>query len=298
MHHRYGFAADFINCVYDKQKRKIKEYKMNKPQFIVVLGNIKGGTGKSTLAMHLTVSLLYRGLSVSTVDLDGRQGSFSRYLENRKRYIQEHDRDIPTSDHLRLSPVLHESADPLKEQLNEFIENSKTDVVLIDTPGNDSLLSGYAHSLADVLITPLNDSFIDLDVLVNVKASVPDHQLPLSVYAAMIWQQRMQKAALKKGSIEWLIVRNRMHSIASRNRLQMDKILLALSKRIGFHLAGSIGERIIFRELFDLGLTVLDKEEKQTLLSHISARQEIRVLTDMVLKFRDKKDAARVVQAP
>lgn len=260
---------------------------VNKKPWVIVFGNIKGGTGKSTLAVHMSVALLYRGYTVASVDLDGRQGTFSRYLENRKAYCEAIQKPFPTPRHLRISPVLHEDFTPSREALDTYLSTCGEDIVVVDTAGNDSLLSCYAHSLADILVTPINDSFIDLDMLVNIQPS--DKALPLSRYASMVWEQRMQKAAQQQGSIEWLIVRNRMYSMASKNRLHMEKILKGLSKRIGFHLVGEVGERVIFRELFDSGLTLLDKEEKLTTLSHVAARQELRILTDALIHFQNRQ---------
>jgi chromosome partitioning protein len=58
---------------------------------IVVLGNEKGGSGKSTTAMHLAVALLRQGKRVGTIDLDARQGTFSRLIENRESFSAESD---------------------------------------------------------------------------------------------------------------------------------------------------------------------------------------------------------------
>src|SRR5580704_12617755 len=51
---------------------------------VIVLGNEKGGSGKSTTAMHVAVALLRAGQRVATIDLDSRQKSFTHYIENRR----------------------------------------------------------------------------------------------------------------------------------------------------------------------------------------------------------------------
>src|SRR5437764_6703656 len=51
---------------------------------VIVLGNEKGGSGKSTTAMHIAVALLKAGQRVATIDLDSRQKSFTHYIENRR----------------------------------------------------------------------------------------------------------------------------------------------------------------------------------------------------------------------
>ena len=160
------------------------------------------------------------------------------------------------------------------------------DILMIDTAGYDSTLSRYAHSLADILVTPMNDSAIDLDLLVNVKDTSKPGELPLSHYAHLVWEQRMRKVVEESGTLEWLIVRNRMHSLSSRNQVQLDKILTTLSQRIGFQMAHNVGERVIFRELFPYGLTVMDQRSDKGQSN--PGYQEISMITNKILSFQDK----------
>ena len=157
------------------------------------------------------------------------------------------------------------------------------DYIVIDTPGSDSYLSRLAHSFADTLITPLNDSFVDLDMLVRVNADSLDILKP-STYSEMVWDQKKQRAIRDGGSIDWIVMRNRLSSIYSRNKEEMEKVLKALSKRIGFRLVDGFGERVIFRELFLSGLTLLDMRENNVplSLSHMAAKQELSSLMDVI----------------
>lgn len=258
--------------------------------FLIVFGNMKGGTGKSTLAFHVMTALLYQGKTVASVDIDGSQGTFSRYLENRLAYKKDFPH-IPVPDmHHRISPVLHEDMTPLQNTLHDILDKSTQDIIVIDTPGNDSIFSQYTHSLADLLITPINDSYIDLDLLINIQNDTlpSDQRPPLSTYANMVWKQRIQKAARKDGPLEWMILRNRINTLVSKNHQSIDTLVENLSKRIGFHLAHGVGERVIFRELFGEGTTLLDKGERKTTLSHIAARHEIRSFLDHILHFHEK----------
>ncbi|MDR1391258.1 MAG: division plane positioning ATPase MipZ [Holosporales bacterium] len=247
---------------------------------IIVFGNQKGGTGKSTLAMHLVVNLLQTGNKIATIDVDARQGTFTRYIENREKTKKENP--------VVLTPVhaaLFESeADSVLEQRKEDLANFSAlinslqlyDYIVVDTPGNDNYLSRVAHSFADVIITPMNESFIDLDLLVRI-SDTTEGQLKPSSYAEMVWNQKKEKAIRDKGMIDWIVLVNRMSSAASKNRYELDKVLSALSKRIGFRLAKGFKERVIFRELFLSGLTLLDRNvsSAQISLSHIAARQEL-----------------------
>lgn len=253
---------------------------------IIVFGNTKGGTGKSTLAVHVTVDLLYRGHRVMCVDCDGDQGTLSRYWENRQDFQTRNPNKVPMPvSTMRFSP--REDIAPMAAHMEWLQANRDSwDIVIMDTAGYDSALSRYAHNWADILVTPMNDSAIDLDLLVNVKDTTKPGQLPLSHYAHLVWEQRMRKVAEQSGTLEWLIIRNRMHSLRSRNQMQLDTILTALSQRIGFHMANSVGERVIFRELFAYGLTVMDQKKLNS--TYATAYQEIQSMTDRILSFQDK----------
>lgn len=260
---------------------------MSKYPAVVVCGNNKGGVGKSTLAFHLAIGFLYQGFRVSCIDLDGGQGTLSRSIENRQKYSQSSGQNLDVPSFLRVSPE-ESPLEELKEKISQYIASCGADVVIIDCPGTDNALARYGHALADVLVSPMNDSSIDLDLFVNIsqdgQSEVHVQKLPLGPYAHMVWEQRLERAAKQSVGLEWVVVRNRMHNLVSRNQLYIENILTRLSKRIGFHVVGTIGERVIFRELFPLGLTLLDKQEKNTTLSHITARQELRTLSDFLLK--------------
>ena len=124
---------------------------------------------------------------------------------------------------------------------------------------------------------------MDLDMLVRVSAESLNILKP-STYSEMVWEQKKQRAIRDSGSIDWIVMRNRLSSIYSRNKEEMEKVLKALSKRIGFRLVDGFGERVIFRELFLSGLTLLDMRENNVplSLSHMAAKQELSVLMDMI----------------
>jgi chromosome partitioning protein len=250
---------------------------------MVVLGNEKGGTGKSTIAMHLIVSLLRQGARVASLDLDARQGTLSHYVANRQR-AQKDFPDLVCPDHSSIyqstaqDKLVAEEED--RQNFMNALDRCKTyDYVVIDTPGNDTFLSRLAHSFADTLITPLNDSFIDLDMLIRLEHGEIEKLRP-STYATMVWDQKKEKAVRESGNIDWIVLRNRLNPIYSKNKEEMHKILTALSKRIGFRLLAGFCDRVIFRELFINGTTLLDLKDTGTTmtLSHVAARKELRDL--------------------
>lgn len=249
---------------------------------IIVLGNEKGGTGKSTVSMHVIVSLLRMGFSVGSIDVDARQGTLTRYMNNRKATNER----VPLmlSDHISVPPSQHASRDDAAREDQQNLQNaldqlSSKQFILIDTPGNDTPLSRSAHAVADTLVTPLNDSFVDLDVLAHVHVDTLDMTQP-STYANMVWDQKKQRALRDRGSVDWIILRNRLSSVRAKNKQKMEKVMQLLSKRLGFRYVAGFGERVIFRELFLSGLTVLDLQDCKIpmTLSHVAAKQELRNL--------------------
>jgi chromosome partitioning protein len=247
---------------------------------VIVFGNEKGGTGKSTVAMHVAVHLLNEGCKVGTIDVDARQGTFTGYFERRKNIggdvkLPEHIAIPRSEDNDREKAGLIDA-----ESFKKAIERlSSCDFIVIDTPGNDTSLSQTAHSYADTLVTPLNDSFVDLDVLVKVSGTDMKTLRP-SIYAETVWNQRKERAKRGENPIDWIVIRNRLTTLYTKNKKDVSVILEALSKRIGFRPGAGFCERVIFKELFLSGLTLLDlkKSGVQMSVSHVAARQELRDL--------------------
>jgi len=259
---------------------------------VIVVGNEKGGSGKSTIAMHLVVALLDAGMTVGTIDLDSRQQSLTRYLENREDWARRRRLDVALPVHYAVASGTHGHLDQDEERdfgiFSEAIGRLEhtCDFVIIDSPGSDNYLSRIGHSMADTLITPINESFVDLDVLVNVDGESFGIIRP-SQYAMMVRESRRRRFLVDGGGIDWIVVRNRFNRIASRNKQRINELLDVLPEELDFRLAPSLGDRVIFRELFPRGLTLFDVMNKGSginiSMSHLAARQEVRAL----LKFLD-----------
>lgn len=254
---------------------------------VLVIGNEKGGSGKSTTALHIAVALMSEGASVATLDLDARQGTLSRYIENRAAYVRRKGSDLPIPTHAAVAAsALTDRVDADADEQARFEAALEppllnADFVLIDTPGSDTNLSRLAHMWADTLLTPLNDSFIDLDLLARVDPDTLKVVRP-SVYAEAVWRQRQIRAVQGGRPVDWVVMRNRLSSLAARNKRDMGAVLEALAKRIGFRTTTGLSERVIYRELFLNGLTLLDLKRggggPALTLSHVAARQEVRDL--------------------
>ena len=254
---------------------------------VIVVGNEKGGSGKSTTAMHLIVALLQTGRSVASIDLDVRQASLSRYVSNREGYRRISGRDLGMPHHYVADGAGPNGASTpqQKDQLALLIEGARVnhDVVVVDTPGSDSPLSQFGHSFADILITPVNDSFLDLDVLGhmdprNLRVIAPSH------YAESVMLQRRERQERGAEDTDWIVMRNRLSNLDAHNKRDVERVLAELSERVGFRTIPGFAELVIYRELFLVGLTIMDlkdaTDDNRLTLSHLAARQEVRSLVE------------------
>jgi chromosome partitioning protein len=253
---------------------------------IVVFGNEKGGSGKSTTCMHTATALVRSGARVGALDLDLRQRTFTRYLENRAEFAAREKVRLPSPQIGSLPKVDRESLgpteNPFDRALGLAIEELRADCdfVVIDCPGSHTRLSQIAHSLADTLVTPLNDSFVDFDLLARTDPATGKVLGP-SVYSEMVWHARQLRAKSGSKPIDWIVLRNRLGRQEMHNKRKMGAALEDLSKRIGFRVAPGFTERVIFRELFPRGMTLLDLKDvgvNSLSLSNVAARQEVRDL--------------------
>ncbi|WP_288418358.1 division plane positioning ATPase MipZ [uncultured Novosphingobium sp.] len=243
----------------------------------IVFANEKGGTGKSTTAVHVAIALAYQGAQVACIDLDHRQRTLFRYMENRLDTEKRRGISLPGT---RFTYYDGDSVDELEEIAAEIGEGQ--DFLLFDTPGKDDPLARHVATTADTLVTPLNDSFVDFDLIGQVEGETFKVK-KLSFYAELMWEARKKRAHStindQRRELDWVVVRNRTQQLQARNMKRLDGALHELSKRVGFRVAGGLSERVIFRELFPSGLTLLDKGHLGDLgTSHLVARQELRGL--------------------
>jgi chromosome partitioning protein len=257
---------------------------------VIVLGNEKGGSGKSTTAMHVAVALLNCGQRVATIDLDSRQQSLTHYIDNRRQWARRSGLDLRVPVNFCVA-----RGSTLRMDENESIEftgfadavtavERTHDFIVVDTPGTDTYLMRLAHSMADTLITPLNDSFVDFDVLGTVDqtsfaVSGESH------YAEMVRDARRQRRLIDGARMDWIVVRNRLSVLGSRNKKLIGEGLNELAARLGFRTIDGFAERVVFREFFPRGLTALDPLDEETLgtrpnLAHVTARQEVTTLIE------------------
>jgi len=265
----------------------VPSFGAHSPAQVVVIGNQKGGSGKSTFAMHIIVALLKAGKRVASFDLDLNQLTLTRYLRNRHEWVQKHEQKLELPDHYPVTDEVHgttlrrfisrlkkigrahkrdfisSNALSYSADLRQFISQLKKigrahehDFVVIDTPGGVQHLSLIVHGMADTLITPINDSLVDLDVLVAIEQS--DLEPQPSVYAKMVWRALEARRKVNGRTTDWIVVRNRLESVESSNQRQITQVLDVIQRTVGFRVARGLLERPVYREFFAAGLTVFD----------------------------------------
>ena len=267
-----------------------------KPAHVIVFGNEKGGSGKSTLAQHVLVSLLRQGKRVASLDLDIRQKTLTRFLNNRRQWAGRENTALVTSRHLTLKPCTYANRQQQEEE--EFAAFAAAvgqleydyDYLIIDTPGHDGFLCRLGHAMADTLVTPVNDSFVDLDVLGKFDTE-SGLLLRENQYTTMVRESRRRRHEADGGTIDWIVVRNRLSMLDANNKKRVEQALHSNEASLGYRQVTGLAERVIYRELFQSGMTILDVLAQDTLvratMSHLAARQEIRHLVQC-LKLPDR----------
>lgn len=269
---------------------------------VIVVGNEKGGAGKSTLAIHIVTALLHAGAKVAVLDLDLRQQTMGHFFSNRAKWLAANDAEAPMPIEHPISSAGDALAKaPDAEQLARFEEAfaevaGAAEFVLIDTPGADTAISRAAHAKADLIVTPMNDSFVDFDML-GVVDPVTLDLTRHSLYAETVWACRKQRATVDRKQIDWVVLRNRLAPTEARNRKRLDERVQALSRKVGFRVGPGLRDRVIYRELFPFGLTVADLSPTirpvAMGLQHVAARQELRAVM-VALGFNGLDDAEKI----
>jgi len=260
---------------------------------VIVVGNNKGGSGKSTIAMHVAIALIKAGQRVATIDLDNKQKSLTHYIDNRRDWARETSLELGVPTHMCFETVNGRTSEVEtlgRSALAEIVEllSRSHDFVVVDCPGYDTYLTSFMHSLANTLITPLNDSFLDFDVLGTIDPN--DFKVTgISHYSKMVEEARRERSAHDQPAFEWVVLRNRLSMLGSRNKRLVGDALGELSKTLNFRLVDGLAERVIFREFYPRGLTALDDISQlapgaRPTMSHVTARLEMeRLMTAIML---------------
>lgn len=251
---------------------------------IIVIGNEKGGTGKSTLAMHLAVKLLQENFKVTVIDLDGRQGSLSKYVANRRNFCSRNHVNLPTPMHYVFEPQDDQGN---RIEIQNLIKDLSVrfDAIIIDTPGTKNYLFELAHQYPHTLITPISDSLIDLSAIADINPCTGEI-LQSGHYAEFVWDVKKSLAAKGLPYLNWVVCGNKVSSIRSNNKNAVFNKLEGLAKLYGFRFTPGLKDRVIYKELFLEGLTVLDlavpELHRRMTMSHLAAKMELNSLAEFI----------------
>ncbi len=269
----------------------------------LVLGNEKGGSGKSTLCIHLAVALMLDGMRVTTIDLDARKQTLTHMIRNRRKWAETQDIFLPTPENFLLDHTETDSQRTNKwsdfEAFSRLFNSLRAhnDFIIIDTPSAPSQLSSLAHAVADTLLTPINDSMLDIDVLAHVAPNFSAAR-GRSSYVEVVEAARQERLVEEGVEIDWVVLRNRLLATDTPNHKNVGDVLSRLSKQLSFREVTGIGEHLIYREYFNMGLTALDPVESFGLrtrhtVDHMASRNEILSLVDTLYLPRDERGRRR-----
>jgi chromosome partitioning protein len=275
---------------------------------VIVLGNEKGGVGKSTIAMHAAIALLHLGQRVATLDLDLRQKSLTHYVDNRGHWARQSRTQLSMPSHFCIPRGCTQNLEDNEAiEFTGFVDaltavEDDHDFIVIDTAGSDSHLTRLAHSMANTLITPLNDSFLDFDVLASVDPATYA-VTGESHYARIVREARQQRRLADGIQMDWIVLRNRISTLDSHSNERMDAGLEELGQRLGFRSGTGLAERPVYREFFPRGLTVADEVAESTHgvrpnFSHGAARDELmNLLGELKLPLDERGQRRAAAQA-
>jgi chromosome partitioning protein len=250
---------------------------------VIVFANEKGGVGKSTLAFHCAVALCDAGARVAVIDLDRHQQTLASALANRDATARSLQVDLPRPRYAVLQQ-------PSGAQLSQEIARIGNDCnfIVIDAAGQDSAIARRAIAFADTLVTPVNSSFVDVDLLgkldpVTMHLREPGH------FGRLVNELREERVRCGMEPLDWIVMKNRVRTAEVRQQIRIDQALERLAGRIGFRIGHGLVERVAYRELFLFGLTHLDLKRipKLARMQARTGEEILRLVADLALPHRE-----------
>lgn len=219
---------------------------------IIVFANEKGGVGKSTSAFHTCIALCNAGERVAALDVDLRQLTLHRALWARQESERAYGVRLPGPEQIML---VQQNENELAEKLR--MARMHHSFIIIDVGGHDSPIARRAIFMADTIVTPVNDSFIDLDMLGRIDPRTGEFKV-LGNFARLVEHLKEPGVALRARPLDWVVMQNRARSLGTRNARKIEEALSKIAPVAGFRLVPGLRERVTYRELFPLGLTLFD----------------------------------------
>lgn len=242
------------NAYDDFERPRFSNPLPTKKSHIIVFANEKGGVGKSTTAFHICVALCNAKEKVAALDVDLRQLTLDRALNARAETARRMAIDLPSPRQILL-------AQSTEAELETKIRMAQIDCsfIIIDVGGHDSPIARRAIYMADTIVTPVNDSFIDLDMLGHIDPHTGELKT-LGAFARLVEHLKEPGLARREKPLDWVVMQNRSRSLGTKNERKFLDALHTIAPKAGFRLVPGLRERVIYRELFPIGLTLFDLE--------------------------------------
>ncbi len=248
---------------------------------VVTVGGFKGGTGKTTVAALLGVAAVKDGLRVACLDLDRNTRNLSSFVTLRRASRLE------SPDHVMLMDMdedVRANARPRHSgRLDPLVRMARMDgydLLIIDTSSGNLADVYEAHLLADVILTPMNESPADMHGLF---APLGSAAAPKINYREMIDTVRFDRKRAGLPEQRWQVVMNRVSALPSKIGNTINDRVAVLAREAGFESVWSLRDRVVHRAIALEGRTVFDAPSDGKLsMSELSGRQEVRALLTMI----------------
>lgn len=238
---------------------------------IVTVSGFKGGTGKTTLSALLAVAALKDGRKVVTLDLDRNTRNLSAFLDERRRA------GLATPDHMSLIDFGEAPRRGVAGRLEPLMRLAKLDgydLLVIDTSSGHHQDLYEAHLLADVVLTPMNESPADLHGLFTASGQ---RNAPKSNYRDLIETCRFDRRRARLPHQQWHVVLNRIAPLPTRIGSTIQDRVEALRTQAGYDGLWRVRDRVVHRSIAFDGRTIFDAPADGKLsMSEITGRTEIR----------------------
>jgi len=248
---------------------------------VVTISGFKGGTGKTTIASLLGVAAVKDGLRVASLDLDRNTRNLSSFLTLRRAarlqspdhvMLMDSDQDVRSNAKPKHSGRL--------EPLIRMAKMDGYDLLIIDTSSGNLADVYEAHLLADVILTPMNESPADMHGLF---APLGAAAAPRINYREMIDTVRFDRKRAGLPVQQWHVVMNRVSALPSKVGNLINERVNAMAKGAGFQAVWSLRDRVVHRALALEGRTAFDTPANGKLtMSELAGRSEVRALLALI----------------
>jgi len=244
---------------------------------IVTVGGFKGGTGKTTIAALMGVAAVMDGLRVAYLDLDRNTRNLSSFVTLRRAsrlqspdhvMLMDMDEDIRTDARPRHTGRL--------EPLVRMARMDGYDLLIVDTSSGNLSDVYEAHLLADVILTPMNESPADMHGLF---APLGSPAAPRINYREMIDTVRFDRRRAGLPAQRWHVVMNRVAALPTKIGNTINDRVAVVAREAGFEAVWRLRDRVVHRALALEGRSVFDAPSEGKLsMSELSGRSEVRAL--------------------